>query len=188
MVKLTKEQQSISWKNRRLAREHFFGSKEGRTGWCLHHKDETLRERDLDRYIQWRIEDLVPMTKAEHTALHKKGNQYCLGVHLSDETKRKISISKFGKHLSIETRKRISEATKGEHNPMFGRTHSEESKRKMSELKMGENNPNFGKVHSDETRRKLREQKLGLKFWNNGIINVRSRECPAGFVAGRLKH
>jgi len=28
---------------------------------------------------------------------------------------------------------------------------------------------------------------LGMKFWNNGCINVRAKECPEGFVAGRIK-
>lgn len=90
MKELTKEQKRISWHYRRIAREHFFG-KGGGKGWCLHHKDETLRERDIDRYIQWRIEDLVPMTMCEHSHHHDIGNKHNLGHHCSDETKRKIS-------------------------------------------------------------------------------------------------
>lgn len=39
-------------------------------GWVLHHKDVTLRLSNPERYNQWRIEDLVPMTKSEHRRLH----------------------------------------------------------------------------------------------------------------------
>ena len=210
MKELTKEQQNISWKNRSLAREHFFGSKEGRKGWCLHHKDETLRERDIDRYIQWRIEDLVPMTNVEHTALHKKGNQYRLGACLSDKTKRKISVANSGRRRSSEFKERLSEAMKGENNPMFGRTHSDETKRKIGDANKG-NHSFFGKTHSDEAKQKMSdahkgmetwnkgipcsletklrigESKKGRLWWNNGVKCVMARECPEGFVAGRLK-
>lgn len=38
--------------------------------WCLHHKDPTLKYKDLLRYNEWRVEDLVPMLKSEHTSMH----------------------------------------------------------------------------------------------------------------------
>jgi len=38
--------------------------------WVLHHKDPSLRKNDPERYKQWRIEDLQPMTRADHTQLH----------------------------------------------------------------------------------------------------------------------
>lgn len=86
------------------------------------------------------------------------------------------------------TRKRRSECTKGNRNPMFGRTHSEkakqmigqkntgrhhteESKRKLSEAFLGEKNPMYGKPtygfkgkhHSEETKRKISEKNKGKK-------------------------
>ena len=57
----------------------------------------------------------------------------------------------------------------------------------------GENNPLFGKHHSEESRKKTSEANKGNtkakgKFWfNNGIINIRSKECPEGFAKGRIK-
>lgn len=211
MVKLTKEQQNISWKNRRLAREHFFGSKEGRKGWCLHHKDETLRKRDIDRYIQWRIEDLVPMTISEHSRYHNDSvHNPNIGKHCSDEAKRKISVANSGRRHSSEFKERLSEAMKGENNPMFGRTHSDETKRKIGDANKG-NHSFFGRTHSDEakqkmsdahkgmetwnkgipcsleTKLKIGESKKGRLWWNNGVKCVMARECPEGFVAGRLK-
>lgn len=44
-----------------------------------------------------------------------------------------------------------------------------------------------GRKLSAEHKQKDREAMLGMKFWNNGIISIRARECPPGFAAGRLK-
>lgn len=65
-INLTKEQWKIFNSCYKKAKEYF----NLQEGWVLHHKDVTLRICDIDRYIQWRIEDLVPMTKSEHRRLH----------------------------------------------------------------------------------------------------------------------
>ena len=84
-----------------------------------------------------------------------------------------------GKHLPEETRKKLSEVNKG-------KKMSEESRRKNSESHKG-NSYRLGKHHSEETRRKLREANKGMRFFNNGKINTMAKECPDGFVPGRLK-
>lgn len=174
MDEFTKEQQVISDYNCRLARLHFFGSKRGKRGWVLHHKDETLKHRDKERYIQWNIEDLVPMKKESHLSLHHKG------VPKTLEHRRRISKSTQGRKFSEEHRGRISLSLIGNKRHL-GKKCTEESKQRMRES-------HLGKSLSDETKLKLSEVRKGMKFWNNGIINVRSRECPVGFVAGKLKH
>lgn len=73
-----------------------------------------------------------------------------------------------------------------EHNAYRkGRLKSEEAKKKMSES-------HKGKKLSDETRKKLSEAKKGKNIWtkgirwyNNGKISKRAKECPPGFVPGR---
>ena len=38
----------------------------------LHHKDINMKFENPERYIEWRIEDLIPMTRVEHRRLHMK--------------------------------------------------------------------------------------------------------------------
>ena len=80
---------------------------------------------------------------------------------------------------------------KGEHNSKHhkGKVHTEETRRRMSETRKGVKK-------SDETRRRMSEAKkiaglktpgaTGMKWWNNGVKNIRSKECPGnGWVRGR---
>ena len=57
----------------------------------------------------------------------------------------------------------MSEAHKGKHL-------SEETRTKMSEAHKGKMNPTFG-----------------TRWYNNGVICVRAKTCPEGFVKGRIK-
>lgn len=73
---MTREQLTISTRNNRRARKYFgiYGNKD----LVLHHVDWTMRHNNIERYIQWNIEDLVVMTKSEHRKLHNKlqGNPF----------------------------------------------------------------------------------------------------------------
>ena len=98
--------------------------------WDCHHRLETHNSdgekrlvslskselKALDVYYGVSSKDLIFLTSTDHIKLHKTG------IHLSDETKRRMSASKKGKpsgikgkhwKLSEETRKRISLAQKG---------------------------------------------------------------------------
>lgn len=142
---LTKEQRKIYNHCRHSALKYFNVQK----GYVLHHKDDTLMLTDINRYIEWRPEDLVVMTLSEHSKLHNtglvrseetrekmskanKGNQKWLGKHHTEETKKKLSEANKGKHLTEETRKKMSEAAKG-NQKWLGKHHSEEAKQKMRE-------------------------------------------------------
>lgn len=69
--KLTKEQHSISRRNRLSAWKYFYpeGNGMAKKGYVLHHKDPHF---DVERYIQWNIEDLQMLTLKEHNLVHKK--------------------------------------------------------------------------------------------------------------------
>lgn len=164
-------------------------------GWEVHHRLET-HSSDGQRRI-------VDITAAELKAL---------GMYYNRPASELIFLRK-GEHSSLrkvseETRKKLSEANKGENNPMYGKHFSEESKKKMREAKKGKPGPNKGKKFSEETRNKMSEAKKniseetrnklsaakkgntyakGMHFFNNGEINIRAKECPPGFVPGRLR-
>lgn len=81
------------------------------------------------------------------------------GGHLSEETKKKLSLINKGKTHSEETKYKISEAMTGKHagreNPFFGKHHTEEVKRKISQSCTGLPGPNKGKVMSAEQKEKI---------------------------------
>ena len=71
--------------------------------WVIHHIDQNKLNNSID--------NLVFLTKAEHSKLHKP----FLGHHHSEETKMKISVhyvGMTGKHHSEEARKKISDSIK----------------------------------------------------------------------------
>lgn len=76
-----------------------------------------------------KLNNLVYLTKSEHTKLHMKGKStWNKGKHLSEEHKRKLSEVLKGKHHSEETKRKLSELRNGKH-------HSDETKKKMSEAR-----------------------------------------------------
>lgn len=95
---------------------------------------------------------------------------------VSEETKAKLKVSMLGKnkgkHVTDEMRKYLSDKLKG-------RTLSDETKQKIRESKLGHK-------HTEETLCKLRDSHKGLKWYNDGKNNVFAKECPEGFVPGRL--
>lgn len=74
--------------------------------WHLHHRDEVRvlpsgitvyrsREELIEngRYWACPANELIFLTKAEHTQLHKKGNQYTKGNVFTEEHRKKISAA-----------------------------------------------------------------------------------------------
>ena len=133
-------------------------------GWeCHHRKEAELYRKELialGMYWHRPASELIFLTESEHKSLHKKGNTYSLGKHLSEETKKKLSEARKGKPKSEEHKKKLSEAAKGKHP-------SEESKKKISEA--------------------ARTNSIGRHWFNNGKENKFCYECPDGFVPGMLK-
>ena len=165
-------------------------------GWDCHHRLEThtsdgeRRPIDitadeliaLDMYYNRTYSELIFMKRSEHRTLHHKGKQKSEETrkkmseaqkNISEETRKKLSEAKKGKHHSEETRKKLSEAHKGKRI-------SEETRNKISEAKKG-------KHISEEAKMKIGAAKKGMHFFNNGKINIRAKECPPGFVPGRIK-
>lgn len=108
---------------------------------------------------------LIFLTHSEHTTLHNK-NQ-------TEERRKKNSEWHIGKCPSEGTRRKLSTASTGKH-------HTEKTKRTLSNI-------NKGKHLSEETRMKMSERMKAKRWFNNGKVNVRAKECPEGFVAGIIK-
>ena len=136
--------------------------------WDCHHRRETIYSVkeliEIGEYYNRPACELIFLTPNEHRRLHK-----------------------LGKHLSEDTRKKISESMNGEKCYIFGKHLSEDTRKKISESMKGENHPMFGKQVSEETRQKLSEAIKCKHWYNNGVICVRAKTCPEGFVPGRLK-
>ena len=144
-------------------------------GWYCHHRLEThtsdgerrtvdITQKELkalNMYYHRPAEELIFLPISEHNAFKK------------------------GKHLSEEHKNKIGAALKGEKNPMYGKHLSEEHKKKLSELNKG-NTYAKGQHASEETKNKMSLQRTGRHWYNNGKVNVRAKECPDGFIPGRL--
>lgn len=68
-----------------------------------------------------------------------------------------------GRVVSDEARKKMSISRSGVNHPMYGKKHSQETKNKISKSNGGENNPNFGKERSAETKLRSSISNTGLK-------------------------
>lgn len=76
-----------------------------------------------------------------------------------------------------ETKLKLSKALKGHTSWNKGKPISEETKRKISEAHIGKKcGP-----HSSTTIEKMKE----WRWYTDGKINVRAKECPEGFIRGR---
>lgn len=142
--------------------------------WQCHHRLELTLDGDFalsrdqlkmhDMYYNRPYYELIFLTPAEHGRLHMKD------MHLSEETKRKISEAQKGKHHTEETRRKMSEAHKNiseetrrkMSEAQKGRTLSDETRRKISEAMKGRPSWNKDKHHSEETRRKMSEAKKNI--------------------------
>ena len=151
-------------------------------GWCCHHRlqtwtsdgerrlvDISMEElKSLGMYYNRPASELIFLTAAEHKSLHNEGNKYMMGKHHSAESNYKNSEAHKGRHLSEETKKKIAEAKKGNKNAL-GSCRAEEHRKKISAAQKGNTNVR------------------GKHWYNNGKINIRAKECPEGFIPGRLQ-
>ena len=116
-----------------------------------------------------------------------------LETHNSDGERRQVDITKKElKALDMYYNRPSSELIflpTSEHMSLHrkGKPKSEEHKKKLSEARKGEKNPFYGKTHSEETRKKWSEARKEMRWYNNGKINTMAKECPEGFVPGRLR-
>ena len=172
--------------------------------------DETIEQlaRDYENIMKEAAEAISKEKKGKHLSEETRrklsearkgkytGEKHSMyGKHHSDESKKKMSEAH--KNMSEETKKKMSEAHKGQTAWSKGKKFSEEHKKKLSEAHKGKHHSlssiqkmsdaKKGKHRSEETKKKIGEAKKGMRFFNNGKINKRAKECPPGFIPGRIK-
>ena len=177
----------------------------------LHHKFPKSFSKKDGVDIDNDVDNLVSLSLADHFRVHYylwkcalKGYRSMMAraftfmrkkavVYATDETIEQIARDYEG--AMKEAAKASSESKKGkytgENNPFYGKHHSTETRKKLRESQKGkqagEKNPMYGKHHTDEARRKMSEAHKGKRWFNNCKINIRAKECPPGFVPGRIK-
>ena len=91
-----------------------------------------------------------------------------------------------GEHIHLHRINRSEKTREKMSKAMKGVPKSDEMKRKMSEAMKG--NTNFlGHHHSEKARAKMRSAKNGIHWFNDGKKSIMAKECPSGFVHGRLR-
>ena len=128
-------------------------------GWHCHHRLETHTPDGKRRDVDIGYKKLIALGLYYHRPAEE----------LIFLTSREHNAFNKGKKRSDETRKKLSEASKGNKNAL-GCKRSEETKNKMREVKKGKN-----------------IWTKGTRWYNNGKTNIRAKECPPGFVPGRLR-
>lgn len=132
--------------NRKKAYE-YFGLTVGNTqGLVLHHKDPDLIVKDIERYNEWRPEDLIVLTREEHAALHRTGKKH------PDWVKKKISQAKQGKERK-------------------GHWYKNETTVVNLYILPGAIIPDgfvLGRIMKPETKAKISKTKMGTTPWNKG--------------------
>jgi hypothetical protein len=114
----------------------------------------------------------------EKIALVNKGNKYCVGRKISEETRKKISKGNKGKKISEERKQALRKRMLGKNNPTYGKARPQDVKDKISVTKkktyVKENHPMFNKTHSKNAREKIvAAQKK---------ISVRLMHCVSGEI------
>ena len=103
------------------------------------------------------------------------------GQKRSEETKKKIGDAhrgKIGTPMTEETKKRMSIYFSGEQNPFFGKKHTKESREKMS--------INISKALKGKMPKNI-DMFRGSFWWNDGIKNKRTKECPGQeWIKGKI--
>ena len=101
--------------------------------------------------------------------------------------------------IFLTSREHHSLHDEGENNPMYGKSPWNKGKKMSEEFCRKNAESHKGKHHSEETRRRIGAASKGNKYalgntnvrgthwFNNGKINIRAKECPKGFVPGRIK-
>ena len=133
-------------------------------GWECHHRLETHNSDGIRRDVDISHKELK-----------------ALGMYYSRPASELIFLTESEHHALHHKGKQLSEETKNKlSKTLKGHLVSAETRNKISEAKKG-------KLFSEEHKNKISEAKKGKYWFNNGKISIMAKECPDGFIPGRLR-
>jgi len=120
--------------------------------------------------------------------LREDGTPYYIGKGKGNRAFRKHSVGTPTRDRILFLKKNLTESEAFSHEmyiiSVLGRIDLGTG---ILENKNAGGNGSSGKIYSKEERERIRKDVLGRKWWNNGIENSLSRECPGdGWVLGRI--
>lgn len=127
-------------------------------------EEYSLRPQDFTRHIiaEGTYEDVLSLEVSLLRSVNAKINEDYYNLHngdgkfynkkQSEESKRKMSLSKMGKKHTEETKRKLSL-----------HKHSEETKQKLRELRLKQSDPRLGKTHNNDSKDKISQAKMGNK-------------------------
>lgn len=123
----------------------------------------------------------------------KKGVSYPNTVVWTSEMRRKQSQRLMGHKMPQSAITKLKSYS-GEKAIWYGRHHSEKTKQKLSEYR-GEKASWYGRKHTEEYKNHMSKkvsgannQAYGKHWYNDGIKNIFTYECPIGFHKGKLNY
>jgi hypothetical protein len=113
---------------------------------------------------------------------HPLGIKHSEAVREANRQRKLGNKNRLGKPFSEEVREQIRQK-------LIGYKHTDEARKNMSASRIGNTNGSAlkGKKKPDGHANNVRQANIGLRFFNNGIITVRTRDCPDGFVPGMIR-
>ena len=120
-------------------------------------------EEEKDKFRYWKGKKHTPEQVKRNSESHKGLNRY---------------------PKTEEHRRKIAETLKGSIPGNKGMKMNKEFCDKQKKIKKELYSSEKGKI----TKQKLREANIGLYYWNNGEIEIHSKEIPDGFTRGRLNN
>ena len=142
----------------------------------LHHKFPRSFSKKDGAEIDNDDDNLVSLSLADHFRVHyylwkcsKKGYRGMMARAFTLMRKKMVvyATDETIEQIAKDYEEAMREAAKASSESKKGRRHSEEAKRKISEAN--------------------RINNIGRHWYNNGKINIMSKECPDGFIPGRIK-
>lgn len=177
-----KELHHIFYSNRNKCREYYESIGEYKPGMVLHHK-----VFNCDNYEEWKIEEIIPMEKSEHSRLHYVVYKQGLGkdgnlekAHESLKKKYESGeLSAWNKGLTAETDDRIKPS------PRKGKTGKDFPF--LCASKKGKSGGWNKGITKDDPRY---ESLVGFRWINNGVENKKLKkgdDLPIGWSFGMIK-